>query len=403
MSLMRSLVARAIAVLVVVVVVAMAGPLFSAGSTAVDIPTPAVSLDPTSGPVGTQVEAVATGFEACPATVNESPTIVFTFDGVDELSRVPTKGEGATSFVVAETVEPGIHQVVARCLAAESVASAATFEVTAPPEGPVIVPDVVALSLDDARVVLEDAGLSAFVTSGDGPLVESQDPAAGTPVPTKTIVGITLEDGASAALVVVPNVVGGRLDQARPSVALAGLALGGVSGNGDVVVEQVPTAGSQVPAGTTVDVVLGASPPPLARVPDLVGESVEDGVVLLAAAGLVLANDAEGADTVESQSPAAGSVVPVGTAVTVVAAEPTSFVPLAAGAAILVGLLLAGWLARGRWRQRRWLREVHIQPVPAASPDPTVSEPPGASARPPPVRLVPQRDAGSHVLEEVER
>jgi beta-lactam-binding protein with PASTA domain len=115
----------------------------------------------------------------------------------------------------------------------------------------------------------------------------------------------------------VPDLV----DEPRGAVAeilsAAGLELGGVSGTGEVVRRQNPLAGTEVPAGSQVDVTTGPAPTTLVTVPDLLGADLESVPALLASRGLVLGLVTGGGDVVRDQEPAPGTRVPVDSAVNV--------------------------------------------------------------------------------------
>jgi CBS-domain-containing membrane protein len=114
---------------------------------------------------------------------------------------------------------------------------------------------------------------------------------------------------------------------------------------------------------------------------------------------------------VESQAPAAGTLVPVGATVTVTVSEPavpiaerTPLWPVTAAALILLG---AGLVAPRALRARRgpkWVRtHVRIVAGPASASDVEVTHP--RADRPPThvVRIEPHPDRGTQILEEVNR
>jgi hypothetical protein len=186
-----------------------------------------------------------------------------------------------------------------------------------------------------------------------------------------------------------------------------------VSGRGEVIRSQNPPAGTQVPSGSAVNISVEAtaSPERLVAVPDLVDGTVDEARASLGDVGLVLGNDPDGARRVESQEPAAGTLVPVGATVTVTVSEPTVPIaeraplwPVAAAALILLG---AGLVAPRTLRARRgpkWVRtHVRIVAGPASASDVEVTHP--RADRPPThvVRIEPHPDRGTQILEEVNR
>ncbi len=126
------------------------------------------------------------------------------------------------------------------------------------------VPDVTGMTLDEARRALEQAGLKlgaltpdASDTTAPQGTVLSQDPAAGASVDKGSAVDIVV---AGSGNVVVPDLVGLSQTDAEAAIAAAGLALESVleDYSPDVppgsVVEQTPAAGSSVPYGTAVTI-----------------------------------------------------------------------------------------------------------------------------------------------------
>ncbi len=117
--------------------------------------------------------------------------------------------------------------------------------------------------------------------------------------------------------VAVPNLNSLSLGSAVSHMRDIGLNLS-ASGKGERIVAQTPTAGSIVPPGSTVNVTLGEVPRPdgLIVVPQVVQLSMRDASSKLSSVGLSVI--IEGSGMAVSQSPAAGSTVPRGTAVRVI-------------------------------------------------------------------------------------
>jgi beta-lactam-binding protein with PASTA domain len=445
--------------------------VYAATSTAAALQTAALTLTPSQGPPGANVEATASGFENCPPTGNDDVgpgDVGFFWDGLDTLAVIPVqKGSAATAFVVPESASLADHKVVAQCLGDKRLADTAVFTVTPPVRAPVLVPELLQLSLEEARQRLVAAQLVLGRVSGSGDAVCKQDPAAATEVQAGSLVDLAL-GCAEPALVVVPNLVDKPVDQARGDLMSVGLQLGGVSGTGDMVRSQSPAAGAEVPRGTGVSVAVGPAVPVLVDVPTVVGVAVDDvpallvasGLVLgqvsgtgevvrsqrppagtqvrrgtavsvsveagvqppaliavpnvlgktaaqarsaLAAGGLVLGND-PGDGTIESQEPAADTLVPAGSAVTITLAHPSSRWPVGVLLVLLVAAVIGPRFIRGRG-DRRWVR-AHVQVRGGATRAPTVeiAEQPDPSSQPTHVvRLEPHADQGTQVLEEVDR
>jgi beta-lactam-binding protein with PASTA domain len=124
------------------------------------------------------------------------------------------------------------------------------------------VPDVIGQSLEDAQRALDAAGLHA----GSVMEVDSGDPGKVTAVSPPP--GSEIERGASVSLAVarpkvaVPRVGGEHVRAARERIKKAGLVVGDVSEiydsrkKGNVVLSQEPEAGTAVPLGARINLVI---------------------------------------------------------------------------------------------------------------------------------------------------
>jgi serine/threonine-protein kinase len=168
-----------------------------------------------------------------------------------------------------------------------------------------------------------------------------------------------LTDGGGGNLVAVPDVVDMPEDRARQTLEDAGLVVDNVTRRRTdrvepgIVLEQNPPADRQVEPGTEIDLVVSAEPRPV-DVPSLEGMTIEAAKAALENAGLELGvvdeqnNENVPEDRIISQSPAAFTEVPKGTAVNVVVSLGPSLVivpdvecrPLEAAQAELEGLNL---------------------------------------------------------------
>lgn len=400
--------------LALALLVALLTALAAAPSPAVEVPRELL-LEPDNAPAGAEVLAVATGFGRCPPVddVGGVGSVVFAFDG-QQVGSAPVVGVSATgTFVVPPGATEGEHRVQAVCPGNTTLTAAAGFVVTPAVPDLVLVPDLAGRSLDEARELLAEAGLELGEVFGEDGLVEDQIPDAGAEVARGSPVGVVL-----AGLVIVPPLAGLTLEEAARTLGQRGLILGEVVGDGETVRTQSPAEGVGVPPGSGVSVDFGTGPSPpvvTVEVPRLKGLTVAEARTALATRGLGLADagldpDA-GADAVVAlQSPPAGALVPVDSAVAVslVAATPGSTDPVAwAAAAAFLLLLGAGAVAAVRGtrarRARRWVRD-HVRVVPGAAAPPVSA--PAASGRPgtPPdhvVRIEPHHDDGVHTVEEV--
>jgi hypothetical protein len=135
-----------------------------------------------------------------------------------------------------------------------------------------IVPDVVGLAQAEGEADVLAASLavgtitqqnSDTVPAGD---VISQDPAAGTQVAAGSAIDLVVSLG--PVLVSVPDVLGQTRAGAEAAITGVGLGVGTVTtANSDIVpagdvISQDPVGGTEVPAGSTVDLVVSSGPVP---------------------------------------------------------------------------------------------------------------------------------------------
>lgn len=401
--------------LALALLVALLTAFAAAPARAVEVPRELL-LEPDNAPAGAEVLVVATGFGRCPPVDDVGGgvgSVVFAFDG-QQVDTAPVVGVSATgTFVVPPGSAEGEHRVQAVCLGNTTLTAAAGFAVTPAVPDLVLVPDLTGRSLDEARELLAEAGLELGDVFGEDGLVEDQIPDAGAEVARGSPVGVVL-----AGLVIVPPLAGLTLEEAARTLGQRGLILGEVTGGGDTVRTQSPTEGVGVPPGSGVSVDFGAGPaPPVVsvEVPPLQGLTVDEARTVLRTRGLGLADagldpDAEADAVVATQSPPAGALVPVDSAVavTLVAATPGYADPVAwAAAAVFLLLLGAGAVAGARGtrarRARRWVRG-HLRVVPGTAAPPVSA--PAASGQPGRrpdhvVRIEPHHDNGVHTVEEV--
>jgi len=117
------------------------------------------------------------------------------------------------------------------------------------------VPDVVALSLADARTAIAEQGY-VIEMKGSGAIVQQQTPAPGTRLPHGGTVTVTLTTLTGTApgdgFTIVPSVTGLSMRRAASTLALQKLDAM-LAGSG-IVTGQVPAAGTKVRTGTRVTV-----------------------------------------------------------------------------------------------------------------------------------------------------
>ncbi len=253
-----------------------------------------LTLDPKSAPPGSQVVATASGFGSCPPVddvTGGTGSVAFGFDGF-EVATAPVIGDTATApFTVPQDAAVGDHRVLALCLGNKTITAAEGFVVTAPPEPvveAVLVPDLVGRSLEEARVVLAEVGLELGDVFGEDGLVEDQVPAADTQALPGDRVSVVL-----AGLVTVPPLAGLTLEEASRILVERGLVLGEVTGGGDTVSTQTPAEGTGVPRGSAVSIDFESVVPPVVptvAVPPLKGLTIDQAREVLSDRGLTLAD-----------------------------------------------------------------------------------------------------------------
>lgn len=130
------------------------------------------------------------------------------------------------------------------------------------------VPDLVGLKVDAAEARLAEAGLvlgerAERATRETPPgTVLAQDPAAGSLVARGSAVAVTT--ATTPTTVAVPPLAGQPLEAAISTLKASGLAPGAVrerdGGKPGIVLDQEPKPGTEVPPGSTVDVVVSVPP-----------------------------------------------------------------------------------------------------------------------------------------------
>jgi beta-lactam-binding protein with PASTA domain/tRNA A-37 threonylcarbamoyl transferase component Bud32 len=202
------------------------------------------------------------------------------------------------------------------------------------------VPKVVGLDVDRAVDAITDVGLDPRIQRrfSDQPQdrVLSQDPAAGTQAEEGSEVVIEVSRGPRQAE--VPDLTGRTREEARRLLEEAKLELGTVTRqpSDDVeeglVLAQSPAPDTGVDVRTPVDVTI-SSGPELATVPFVEGQSEEEAVAEIEAAGLVAEVTREPSSEVEegfvvAQEPVGGSQVPRGDVVRILVSEGVQETPL---------------------------------------------------------------------------
>ncbi|MGQ0642985.1 MAG: PASTA domain-containing protein [Gemmatimonadaceae bacterium] len=160
--------------------------------------------------------------------------------------------------------------------------------------GRVVTPSLTGLSLDDARRLLDSAGLQFSLgneqPSADAPrnTVLAQTPRAGSRVARNANVKLDVSSGPRQ--VRIPAVAGLTVDDARKVLSDSGLAAGSVqnetssAARGEVL-RTKPDAGRFVGEGAAVELIVSAGPPEL-TMPDVIGRDPSDALSVLNQLGL---------------------------------------------------------------------------------------------------------------------
>ncbi len=209
--------------------------------------------------------------------------------------------------------------------------SAVTLVLSSGP-APVAVPNVIGTSQSAAQAALSAhqlalGAVNRQASSVSAGVVVSESPAAGSSVAPGSAVSLIVSSGPAA--VAVPDVTGTTQIAAQAALSARPLALGAVSLQtssttvAGLVLAQTPPAGAQVSPGTSIALTV-SSGPSLATVPAVTGKSPSAATTALNAAGLTVGTLASAASSsiaagfIVSESPAAGSCAPAGSAVNLV-------------------------------------------------------------------------------------
>ena len=188
----------------------------------------------------------------------------------------------------------------------------------------IAVPNVVGKPLAEAELILKEENLRVSVdeiSSDKVPVgqVISQTPSAGVSVKEQRIIHLTVSKGGSVLL--IPDLKGMTLEQAREYLAKMNLKIGAVEKGSDskepygTIISQTPLPGSNAEKGTSINIVINDHQE---KVPSLVGMTLADAEKALAAlhlsVGDVNTTDAglkmdDPNNLVIAQSPSAGSAV----------------------------------------------------------------------------------------------
>lgn len=278
--------------------------------------------------------ATATPTETATGTATETPTSGTPTAGTPTVGT-PTSAPTSTPTSVP-TATPTRTVTVAPAPTETPVATATPPPIATPTSAPptrtaiplAAVPNVVGQQFDRAAVALSQLGISlqkeAEQETDQAPpgQIIAQTPSEGALVPAgSTIRVITARP---LPLPRVPNVIGQTLDAAQKALIAIGLPSKASTTPSQEpegrVIGQQPPAGTQVPRGTQVLLVVSAGDK--VSVPNVVGMTEQDAQNAIKAAGLTTAQANNSGSSpavpigrVESETPSAGSLVPRGTTV----------------------------------------------------------------------------------------
>ena len=192
------------------------------------------------------------------------------------------------------------------------------------------VPGTAGESQDEAVAALEEAGFEPLVRRANSEAVEagsviSSDPRGGTTATRGSTVTITISSGPRLAR--VPVLVGSQRSVAVQQLRARGLSPSVEEEESEAtageVIRQSPSAGSELPRGSTVAIVVSEGEQQ-ARVPNVIGKERAEAVEMLRAAGLEPSVSEQETEVpsqvgrVTDQFPPPGSEVEPGAGVTVV-------------------------------------------------------------------------------------
>ena len=198
--------------------------------------------------------------------------------------------------------------------------------------GQVEVPDVVGMTLDDAKKELNDAGLGWKIgkqeesAQYDKGYVMGQDPEDGEKVKKNTQITLDVSTGKAEEQVEVPNVVGQDEADAQKTLEDAGFKVESTavysSQTQGEVVATTPEAGTQAAKGSTVTIQVSKGEEKVS-VPDVRGTDENTAKNTLSGAGLNVTVTTDYSDSVAqgnviSQDPSGGTKVDAGTNVNIV-------------------------------------------------------------------------------------
>jgi beta-lactam-binding protein with PASTA domain len=283
-----------------------------------------ISQNPTGGtPVdpGTTVNIVVSlGMPVVPGVVGWSEA-----DATAAIEAVDNLMVGTVTYEYSNTVETG--DVISQNPSGGTAVPVGSTVDLVVSSGRPLVPPVVGVNEVDAYAAITGVdnltvGTVVYQYSDVVPagVVISQNPTGGTAV----LIGSSVDLVVSLGQPIIPDVVGMTEDEARSAITDGGLTVGNVSYQysdtlpPDTVISQNPASGIVAPVGYPVDLVVSG-----VLVPDVVGRSKTEANSLIAGAGLAVGgitykrSSTVPIDSVISQNPVGGIVVPLGSFVNI--------------------------------------------------------------------------------------
>jgi serine/threonine-protein kinase len=217
------------------------------------------------------------------------------------------------------------------------------------------VPDVVDLTIAEARAEIRAAGLKVEVTMEDSETVEEdhvirQSPEAGLEIDAGDTVSLVVSSGPAA--VRVPDVINQPQDSAEAEITGAGLEVSVVTAPSDdvdegLVISQDPAPGTEVEPGDTVEILVSEGPE-AREMPDMNGENGDNAEAILESDYELVVTQEEVAcpgafppGTVCDQDPDPGTPVVAGDSATLYVQTGEASTGLGLGVALL--FVFSGW------------------------------------------------------------
>ncbi len=241
-------------------------------------------------------------------------------------AQAQLEGLGFTAVRRDEISDAPIEEVIKQSPEAGLLARKGRAIVLTVSGSEVTVPNLVGQTYEQAEAALSKRGLLAVKVEVDAPdklpgTVISTDPAAGQKVAKGSSVSVT---AAKEPQIEVPDVTGQDQVAAQTTLQNAGFQVTVAAQPSETVpvgkvIATNPPAGTKIDKSTAVQLLVSTGPTNVA-VPSVVGQQCGTGAQTLQNAGFgvtISGNPSDPAQNVTSQSPAAGTMLPAGSAVSI--------------------------------------------------------------------------------------